>query len=95
VIEREFGVKLPAEVTVQVLEESPNKLYFVLPNRPQEAQSDLSEEQLEAVAGGGLWTAGAGGILGAGASYIAGGSGSDIVASGIAGASLTLKLPTP
>jgi hypothetical protein len=52
VIEREFGVKLPPEFTVQIKEESPSNLYFVLPMRPDLSAAELSEEQLEAVAGG-------------------------------------------
>ncbi|MBD2243788.1 NHLP leader peptide family RiPP precursor [Nostoc sp. FACHB-888] len=52
VIEREFGVQLPSEVKVQVLEENPTTLYFVLPVRPNLSGAELSDEQLEAVAGG-------------------------------------------
>ncbi|MBD2243789.1 NHLP leader peptide family RiPP precursor [Nostoc sp. FACHB-888] len=52
VIEREFGVQLPSEVKVQILEENPTTLYFVLPVRPNSSGSELSNEQLEAVAGG-------------------------------------------
>jgi hypothetical protein len=55
VIAREFNVELPAEVSVQVLEETPTNLYFVLPMRPQfEAGelADVSEGELEAIAGG-------------------------------------------
>ncbi|MBD2001714.1 MULTISPECIES: NHLP leader peptide family RiPP precursor [Cyanophyceae] len=49
IIEREFGLQLPAQVSVQVLEENPTALYFVLPMCPSK---ELTEEQLEAVAGG-------------------------------------------
>ncbi len=52
VIGREFGVLLPEKMTIQVLEENPNTLYFVLPVRPDLSSTELSEEQLEAVAGG-------------------------------------------
>ena len=52
VIEREFGVQLPAEVSLKVMEENPTNLYFVLPMRPDLSGAELSEEQLEAVAGG-------------------------------------------
>jgi hypothetical protein len=51
VIEREFGVKFPAGVNVQILSENPTSLYFVLPISPV-ATEELSEEQLEAIAGG-------------------------------------------
>jgi hypothetical protein len=57
VIAREFDVELPAEVSVQVLEETPTNLYFVLPMRPQFEEGDLediSEEELQAIAGGSL-----------------------------------------
>ena len=52
VIEQEFGVQLPGEVNVQVLEENPTSLYFVLPMRPDLSGAELSDEQLETVAGG-------------------------------------------
>ncbi len=52
VIEREFNVQLPAEVSVRVLEENPTTLYFVLPMRPELSGAELSDEQLEAIAGG-------------------------------------------
>ena len=54
VIEREFGVEFPAPVKVQILEENPSSLYFVLPISPLVIAQDLSEEQLEAIAGGAL-----------------------------------------
>ena len=56
VIEREFGVQLPAEVNVRVMEENLTNLYFVLPARPNLSNVELSEEQLETVAGGIAWT---------------------------------------
>ncbi len=54
VIEREFGVQLPAKVNVHVMEEDSTNLYFVLPSRPNLSNTELSDEQLEAVAGGSL-----------------------------------------
>jgi hypothetical protein len=57
VIAREFDVELPAEVSVQVLEETPTNLYFVLPLRPQfeeEDLDDISEAELQAIAGASL-----------------------------------------
>jgi len=55
-IEREFGIKLPAEITVQVMEETPTELYFSLPMRPNLSGAELSDEQLETVAGGAFTT---------------------------------------
>jgi len=54
VIEREFGVQLPAVVNVHVMEEDSTNLYLVLPARPNLSNAELSDEQLEAVAGGTL-----------------------------------------
>lgn len=52
VIAKEFGVLLPEEMNVQVLEENPSTLYFVLPTRPDLSGAELSDEHLEAIAGG-------------------------------------------
>lgn len=53
VIARESGQKWPDSVDIEVLEQTPNKLYFLLPLDVSTAsQGELSEEQLEAVAGG-------------------------------------------
>ncbi|WP_373529998.1 NHLP leader peptide family RiPP precursor [Nostoc sp.] len=96
VIGKEFRVQLPAEVNVTVIEESPTSLYFVIPNIPNAvAEAELSEEQLETVAGGGPLTAIATGGFAAAGTLIAGGSGSDAIGNGIAGAGLGLLLPTP
>lgn len=51
VMKKEFGVDLPPGLSLEVLEESPQRLYLVVPASPQNA-GELSEEQLEAVAGG-------------------------------------------
>ncbi len=53
VIEREFGIQLPDGINVCVMEENATNLYFVLPARPNLSNTELSDEQLEAVAGGG------------------------------------------
>jgi hypothetical protein len=50
VISEEFGVQIPDNVNVKVLEENANNLYIILPEKP--VTSELSDEQLEAVAGG-------------------------------------------
>ncbi len=52
VIEQEFNVQLPQEVSVQVMEENPTSLYFVLPPRPEISGQEISDEQLQAIAGG-------------------------------------------
>jgi hypothetical protein len=49
VLQKEFGVELPEGLSIEVLEESPSKLYIVIPPKPT---GELSDEQLEAVAGG-------------------------------------------
>jgi hypothetical protein len=56
IIEREFGTQFPADVNVQVLEENPTTIYLVVPLDPDISSMELSEEQLEAIAGGGgVW----------------------------------------
>lgn len=54
VIGKEFDVEFPDNVTIHVMTEDTNNLYFVIPNIPADISfQELSEEQLEAVAGGG------------------------------------------
>jgi hypothetical protein len=53
VIEKEFGVQLPAELNVQIVEEDAQTLYINLPMRPDFSGTELSDRDLEAVAGGG------------------------------------------
>jgi len=50
VIETLAGGRLPETVAVQVLEESPEELFLVLPYQP--AQGELADQDLETVAGG-------------------------------------------
>ena len=56
VFARELGIALPEHIQVQVLEESPTTVYLVLPQRVPGAGAELSDADLEAVAGG--WSAG-------------------------------------
>lgn len=58
VFEEEIGEKLPADLEIQVLQQSMKKIYLMLPVELDELVRSqiLSEEQLEAVAGGGLGT---------------------------------------
>ena len=51
-IEREFGQQVPESINIRVLEETGNTIYVVLPKKP--SIDELSDEQLEAVAGGGV-----------------------------------------
>jgi hypothetical protein len=51
VLEREIGQKIPENADIRVLEETANTVYLVIPKKP--TVDELSEEQLEAVAGGG------------------------------------------
>ena len=55
IYEQELGTNIPDSLTIQVLEEQPNTVYMVLPRKAEEAgaEGELSDEALEAVAGGG------------------------------------------
>lgn len=44
---------LPANVRVTVLEETPEQVYLVIPNRPRSAEGALDDTTLEAIAAGG------------------------------------------
>jgi hypothetical protein len=54
---REWGLKdLPDNIDIKVIEENSNTLYMVLPMKPVTTNGEeLSEEQLEAIAGGFCW----------------------------------------
>jgi hypothetical protein len=52
VLQQEFGVQIPDDVTVKVVEETQQTVYFVLPAVPDDTSVDqLSDFELEAVAG--------------------------------------------
>ena len=54
VFAKESGEKLPNDLEIEAIEETPNKVYLVLPNNPASTatEGELSDEALEAVAGG-------------------------------------------
>jgi hypothetical protein len=51
-LEAELGVQIPETVSVQVHEESLSAVHLVLPA----SQEDLSDADLELIAGGGSWS---------------------------------------
>jgi hypothetical protein len=59
IYEQELGTNIPDSINIQVVEEQPNTIYMILPRKAEEAgaEGELSDEALEAVAGGG-WVAG-------------------------------------
>jgi Nitrile hydratase, alpha chain len=55
-VEKELGAKLPAGLQVKLVEESADTFYLVLPAKPDRGPAgQLTDQQLDAVAGGG-WT---------------------------------------
>jgi hypothetical protein len=56
-IEQELGIQLPESIEVRALEESAETIYLVLPSASPVGQGvELSDEELEVVAGGDVWT---------------------------------------
>ena len=58
-VEEELGVRLPDEVGIVTLEETSETIYLVLPHSGSSAGQDpeqVSDQDLEAVAGGGVAT---------------------------------------
>jgi len=56
-IEAETGMKIPETVKINVLEENLETVYLILPYVPVlNDEVELSETELEAVAGGDIWT---------------------------------------
>jgi hypothetical protein len=58
-VEQELGTRLPEEVRVVTVEESADTIYLVLPSTSMAGGEgvELSDQQLESVAGGGTWGA--------------------------------------
>jgi hypothetical protein len=54
-IEQELGTPLPAEVQIRAVEETPDTIYLVLPpaTSPTGRGGEISDQELESVAGGG------------------------------------------
>ncbi|HEX5850720.1 MAG TPA: NHLP leader peptide family RiPP precursor [Rubrobacter sp.] len=57
VVEQELGMRLPEEVRVMVVEETSDTIYLVIPGTPMAGREELelSDQELESVAGGGSW----------------------------------------
>jgi hypothetical protein len=52
-IEKEMGIRIPENLSIKILEEDINTLYLILPSVPdQESGSDLTEADLQSIAGG-------------------------------------------
>ena len=78
-MEKQLGISIPKDVTVKVLEESPDTYYVVLPRMVREG-GELSDADLEKVAGG----KGVGDVLGTVGTAVGGAFGGPIGA-GIGG----------
>ena len=57
-VEEELGARLPEEVRVAAVEETQDTIYLVLPATPMAGAEgvELSDQELESVAGGDAWT---------------------------------------
>ena len=55
-IAEELGTRLPAEVQVVAAEETADTIYLVLPPATRQGDNELSDRELESVAGGGTWS---------------------------------------
>jgi hypothetical protein len=56
-VEQELGTRLPEKVRVEAVEETAETIYLRLPSTsPLGEGGELSDRELEAVAGGGTWT---------------------------------------
>jgi len=51
-LEREFDIAIPMDADIKVIEETPDTQYIVLPPKVALGQGELSEDELESVAGG-------------------------------------------
>jgi hypothetical protein len=56
-VEQELGSRLPESIEIRAVEESADTIYLVLPSASAVGEGgEISDEELEAVAGGGTWT---------------------------------------
>ena len=56
-VEQELGTPVPESIQIRAVEETPDAIYLVLPPTSSSEQpgSELSDQELESVAGGGGW----------------------------------------
>ena len=53
-LENEFEISITSDIKIHILEETEKEFYLVLPMNPNDVQSDeLTEDELEVIAGGG------------------------------------------
>ena len=51
-IETETGMKIPESITIEILEEDHHSFYIILPAQNKEVEGELTDTDLEQVAGG-------------------------------------------
>jgi hypothetical protein len=83
VLEGQMGGKLPNGITVKAVEETPNTIYVIVPYVPKPG-AELSDNELEAVAGGKA-IAGIGNAIGGALGGLAGGVGNLLGGGGSSG----------
>lgn len=51
----EFGIAIPADIEVKVVENTADRIHVTLPAPPATGNADLSDDELGNAAGGALW----------------------------------------